>query len=44
MIGQWLLRDFRMHTDFSDGSLCLNEVVNLNGMSYLKIMDTPTRR
>ena len=31
MIGQWLLSDFHIHTDFSDGSLSLNEVVDLYG-------------
>ena len=31
MNGQWLLSDFHIHTQFSDGSLGLNEVVNLYG-------------
>jgi hypothetical protein len=31
MNGQWLLCDFHIHTQFSDGSLSLNEVVNLYG-------------
>jgi len=42
MNGQWLLSDFHIHTQFSDGSLGLNEVVNLygnNSFSAISITD-----
>ena len=31
VFGKWLLCDFHIHTDLSDGSLPLREVVNLYG-------------